>query len=170
MLATAERDSHPAQESDGHLGGLDVYITVINERNDVSASIMRLAERSEVDIVAAFTSQETQSLIRILLEGKAVALLLPGQTPFSRTDLPAVAAFKSAYKHRYGTNPTSGTAQGYNAARRIDVAVRTQGGVGDTALLVRTIRHDAAGRTGTDDDVIESVAHVFPTASMALSD
>ena len=29
MLATTERDSHPDQQSDGHLGGLDVYVNVI---------------------------------------------------------------------------------------------------------------------------------------------
>ena len=43
MLATAERDSHPGQDSDGHLGGLDVYVTVIDGTGDVAAEIGRLA-------------------------------------------------------------------------------------------------------------------------------
>ena len=30
MLATKERDAHPDTESDGHLGGLDVYISRID--------------------------------------------------------------------------------------------------------------------------------------------
>ncbi len=93
MLATTERDGHPDQESDGHLGGLDVYVAVIDERGDVAADIGRIATQGEVDIVAAFGSEKTLSLIRKLLDGKKVALLLPGLSPFSKSDLPAVAAF-----------------------------------------------------------------------------
>ena len=125
-LATAERDSHPDQESDGHLGGLDVYVTVIDEQGD------GLAALGTIDIVAAFVAEST---IRRLLDEENTAVLLPGQTPFAEPGLPAVAAFISAYEKKYGRKPTSQAARGYHAARRIDVAVRAQGGASDTALL-----------------------------------
>ena len=143
MLATAERDSHPGQESDGHLGGLDVYVTAIDGNGDIMADIGRMNAPGEIAIVAAFGSKTTLSLVRSLLDGKRVALLLPGQSPFSDSNLVAVAAFISAYGKEYGFRPSSDAAQGYNAARRIDRAVRAQGGVDDTASLLENFRDTA---------------------------
>jgi hypothetical protein len=147
MLATAERDSHPDQDSDGHLGGLDVYVRVIDGTGDVAADLGRMTARGEVRIVAAFGSETTLSLIRTLLDGTEIALLVPGQNPFSGSGLPAVAAFMSAYQRKYGARPSSHAARGYNAARRIDVAVRAQGGTDDTASLVRNFNETARGFT-----------------------
>ena len=141
MLATTEQDSHAGQESDGHLGGLDVYVTVIDAQGDVTSKV------GETDIMAALGSEKTLSLIRTALDGKAVTLLLPGETPFSNSDLPAVAAFSSAYMRAYGRKATPQAAQGYNAARRIDMAVRAQGGVDDTAALRRIFDETARGFT-----------------------
>ena len=143
MLATTERDSHPDQESDGHLGGLDVYVTVIDEQGDITADIGRIAEQGETDIVAAFGSEKMLTLIATILDGKNVALLLPDHSPFSKSDLPAVAAFGSAFEREYGGAPSSYAAQGYNAARRIDMAVRAQGGVEDRASLLRVFSQTA---------------------------
>lgn len=143
MLATEERDSHPDQESDGHLGGLDVYVTVIDENGDAAAKIEGVIAQGEVDIVAIFGSQEMIPLVRKLLDRGKVALLLPGESPFTKSDLPGVAGFKSAYEGKYGATPSHFAAQGYNAARRIDGAVRVQGGVGDKALLHRIFKQTA---------------------------
>lgn len=144
MLATAERDSHPDQESDGHLGGLDVYVRVIDEQGDINADIGRIVSQGDTDIVAAFVSENRLSLVKNLLQGKeGIALLLPGQSPFSKSDQPAVTAFISAYEREYGRRPTTQAAQGYNAARRIDRAVRAQGGVGDKKSLTRTFIESA---------------------------
>jgi len=136
MLATTERDSHPNEESDGHLGGLDVYVSILEEQTIAAADIERMPTQREFDIVAAFASPQTQSLFTKLLDGKPIALLVPGQTPFADTGLPAVARFIAAYETAYGEKPTVHAAQGYNAARRIDVAVRAQGSVDDIALLL----------------------------------
>ncbi len=145
MLATAERDGHPGQESDGHLGGLDVYVTVIDGKGNITADIERLTAQGEIAIVAAFGTKTTLSLLKRLLDGTGTALLLPGQSPFSDSDLSAVAAFISAYEKNYGIRPSSDAAQGYNAARRIDTAVRAQGGADDTASLLRIFRETAHG-------------------------
>ncbi|HSG95807.1 MAG TPA: hypothetical protein VLA28_09815, partial [Afifellaceae bacterium] len=39
LLATRERDSHPDEESDGHLGGLDVYLLMVEDRGDPVANV-----------------------------------------------------------------------------------------------------------------------------------
>lgn len=147
MLATKEHDSHPDQESDGHLGGLDVYVTVLDKQEDVAAGIARLTEQGAADIVAAFGPEKTLTMISTLLDGKNLALLLPGQSPFSNSELPAVAAFGSAYEKEYGGKPSSEAGQGYHAARRIDLAVRAQGGVDDRASLRRIFKDTARGFT-----------------------
>jgi outer membrane PBP1 activator LpoA protein len=143
MLATKERDSHPDQESDGHLGGLDVYVTVIDEQGDFATEIARIVAQGAVDIVVAFGSDTTLALIGKLLDGKKAVLLQLGQSPFARPAQPGVAAFIFAYEREYGGRPSSHAAQGYNAARRIDVAVRTQGGADDPAALRRDFRKTA---------------------------
>ena len=140
MLATAERDSHPEQVSDGHLGGLDVYLTTIDGQGHVGAEIERLARQGMVDIVAAFGPETMLSRIGKQLDERAAVLLRPGETPFSDAALPAVRAFIAASERAYGARPSSHAAEGYNAARRIDGAVRSQGGVDDRASLRRHFR------------------------------
>ena len=145
MLATAERDSHPDQESDGHLGGLDVYVTIIDETGDVAADIKRLAGKADTDIVIAISpdAQKTAKVIAPLLAGTNITLLTPGSTPFTNKSLPGVIAFGAAYQKSYGTAPTALSARGYNAARRIDRAVRAQSGVGDRASLRQNLADSA---------------------------
>ncbi len=138
MLATQERDSHPGQESDGHLGGLDVYVSEIDGKGDVATELGRIATRGAVDIVAAFGSEKSRTVIEKILDGTRIALLLPGRSPFPDSNPPAVAKFLAAYENRHGATPSSHAAQGYHAARRIDVAVREQSGVDDTASLRRS--------------------------------
>jgi hypothetical protein len=152
MLATSERDSHADEESDGHLGGLDVYVSVIDAQADPGTEIERIVSQAEIDIVAAFGSEETLFLVGRLLEGENIVLLLPAQTPFPQSDMPAVAAFASAYENQYGGRPSSQAAQGYNTARRIDVAVRAQGGVDDTELLIQSFRETASGFIRAKDE------------------
>ena len=145
MLATSERDSHADEESDGHLGGLDVYVTVIDALGDVGAEFERIVSQAEINIVAAFGSEETLSLVGKLVERESIVLLLPAQMPFPQSDMPAVAAFASAYENQYGGRPSTQATQGYNTARRIDVAVRAQGGVDNTELLIQNFRQTAYG-------------------------
>ena len=113
MLATTERDSHPDEESDGHLGGLDVYVTVTDGKGAAGA-----------DIVAAFGPETTLTRIGKLLDGTNAVLLPPGVSPFSNPGPPGVATFISAYEMKYGSKPTPQAAEGYHAARRIGASAR----------------------------------------------
>ncbi len=145
MLATGERDSHPDQESDGHLGGLDVYVTLVDSAGNMAADIGRIVAQGNIDIVAAFVSGAARPRIAKHFDGTGVALLPPGETPFSRPGLPKVAAFIVGYQQAYGVAPTAHAARGYNAARRIASAVRSLGGVEDTTNLLRHFKESASG-------------------------
>jgi len=135
MLATTEWDAHADEKSDGHLGGLDSYVSLIDANGDVAAEVKRISSISQINIMVSFASDKTQALIDKLLVGEKIVLLQSGPTLFDNKNLPAVSAFISAYHQAYGKNPTAAAAQGYNAARRIDVAVRAQGGINDQGLL-----------------------------------
>ena len=138
LLATAERDSHPSQESDGHLGGLDVYLTVIMVTSSPAKAIEEIVQNANIDIVAAMVREPVQAMISQGLDSENIAFLVPGKTPFSDSRRPGVAAFISAYESKYDTSPSLRAAQGYNAARRIDLAVRSQGGIESKALLLQS--------------------------------
>lgn len=128
MQAASERDSHPDQESDGHLGGLDVYVRAVDARGDLRAEL----GRKPADIVVMLGSRETMSRIETILRGTKTVLLPPGQPPFAK---PA----------RLELSPLA--LRGYNAARRIDMAVRAQGGTADSAWLRRSFAATARGFT-----------------------
>ena len=49
LLASGERDGHAFEESDGHLGSLDVYISVVEMDADVAALRERLAAAGFLD-------------------------------------------------------------------------------------------------------------------------
>lgn len=142
MLATTERDSHPEEESDGHLGGLDVYVTVIAVEGEKVVSNLGPA-----DIIVAFGSSETLSRIGGKLEDLGAVLLKPGVSPFDQSAEPGVVAFVTAYEKTYGVPPTARAADGYNAARRIDQAVRPLDGTEDRAALRKSFSSTARNFT-----------------------
>ncbi len=54
LLATRERDGHPDEESDGHLGGLDVYLLAVDHGGDPARAVAgaaALLARGDVDFV-----------------------------------------------------------------------------------------------------------------------
>ena len=131
MLATRERDAHPNQESDGHLGGLDVYVTTIDNQSDPGELTRIINGDDQADIVALFPSPATAEILENSFDQSHAALLLAGQNPFSDSSLPGVAAFSAAYLADYSQQPDQNAASGYNMARRIDQAVRSRGGASD---------------------------------------
>ncbi len=139
LLATKERDGHPDEESDGHLGGLDVYLFVAEARDDPMAGARALLQQTAIDIMVVIGPNLSIETVRPLTAGSHTVLLAPGQTPFPAStgaiQTPAVRAFIDAFKAEYGYVPSPSAAQGYNAARRIDAAVRAQGGVSDQMAL-----------------------------------
>ena len=84
MLATTERDSHPDQESDGHLGGLDVYVTLIDPLHSPAtarAAIRTLIGKGGIDFVVAGDDPKVLEAIHPLVTGSAIFLIGTGPSP-----------------------------------------------------------------------------------------
>ena len=152
MLATKERDSHANEESDGHLGGLDVYVRLIDDQKMNPAEIKAVTERQMTDIVAAIGSPESVAAAESLNLDAQIVVLTPGETPFpissqsaSNDQSAAVASFIDSFQKEYGYAPAQSAAQGYNAARRIEVAVRDQGSVDNKEALQQHLLQTARG-------------------------
>ncbi|MHA1524867.1 MAG: hypothetical protein ACTSY1_10760 [Alphaproteobacteria bacterium] len=151
MLATTERDSHEGETSDGHLGGLDVYVAVIDAQQEPGAIVQRILAHGAVAILAhgaaaivvVLGAEKLQNSVAGILHGKEVVLLMPGQTPFNAHQQPGVAAFIDAFQRVHGTPPSAHAAQGYNAARRIEIAVRAQGSADDLNALRQSFAQTA---------------------------
>ncbi len=80
-----------------------------------------------------------------VLAGQNAALLMPGETVVLEAGLPGVGRFVSAFEAQYGAAPSPEAAQGYNAARRIDLAVRSAGSASDLGALAQSFSLSAAG-------------------------
>ncbi len=141
MVATAERDSHPDQESDGHLGGLDVYVTIVDESGDVPTKLEQAITEHEPDIIVAFNSQDRPFLFNEIVRRQNVPFLVSNRSPDLASGRPSIVRFSSAYTERFGGTPSSYALSGYVAARRIDVAVRAQGGVEDKKAIMRNFKN-----------------------------
>ncbi|UCH75974.1 MAG: hypothetical protein JSU82_09230 [Rhodospirillales bacterium] len=140
LLAAAERDGHPDQESDGHLGGLDVYLFVTDLARAAPHGVRELLGREQIDILAVLGPDRAVAEIRPLLDGARPVLLGPGRLP---STIPST--FRESFESAFGYAPGPHAAAGYNAARRIDAAVRPLDGVDDTAALRQSF---AATRDG----------------------
>lgn len=142
LLATAERDSHPNEESDGHLGGLDVYVTIfdpISINTDTGKQIL-IDSIKEKNISIVVTDEAGSIPVDVMGEiaNHPVAILNRGKMQFTNKQNSGVAAFYENFEKRYAKNPSSNAARGYNAARRIDFAVRPLDSTNETDLLIRS--------------------------------
>ncbi len=134
LLATRERDSHPDTVSDGHLGGLDVYLFPVDLKRQSMAGVRALLQREQIDILAVIGPDSAVEQIRPLVAGSNTVLLAPGRLRSAPTE-----AFAKAFQAAFGYAPARPAAEGYNAARRIDAAIRPLDGVGDSAALRRAL-------------------------------
>ncbi len=145
MLATTERDAHANQESDGHLGGLDVYVSVLDLNEVADSDVSDFAAQNDINIVIATGDMATISKTRALLAAQGVGLLITGVAPQVNSEMAVVAAFRANFERAYGAVPVAEAVQGYNAAQRIEIAVRSQAGVGDGEALALSFEETAGG-------------------------
>lgn len=147
MLATKERDGHPDEESDGHLGGLDVYLHTADIHDARLAGLKSLLKKRAIDIIVPTGSNRSIDETILSFVGGDSVLLTPGRVQLPDSTQPGipersskVTAFNSAFEKEYGYQPSASAAHGYNAARRIDAAVRSLGGVADKPLLQSVLK------------------------------
>ena len=126
-LATTERDGHSNEESDGHLGGLDVYILVIDANQSAGAVLLeieRLVEREQVEILASLAPTNLEQDIRRRLAATNTVLITALEAaPQDATTMDG-EPFDSAFEGLFGYAPLRLAYQGYGLARQIDRAVR----------------------------------------------
>lgn len=112
-LATKERDGHAAEESDGHLGGLDVYIFSTETAADIQQSVTQNA----IDIVVLL--QESPVAVDIYKLVSQSELTLP-----NRDDVLGQNDFAVRFGADYGMAPSEAAMRGYLAAQIIENFVR----------------------------------------------
>lgn len=135
LLASEEQDRHALEESDGHLGGLDVYIT--------------FAIQTDIDAMSA----TVPDIIALPLAGVTLPAMV--QTPFlppidpqsprarnilARASNPALPPFEQRFSSATGRPPGPVAKAIYVSARIISEAVRTTNGVEDLRALQKNLK------------------------------
>jgi hypothetical protein len=128
-LAATERDGHADETSDGHLGGLDLFILPRPEGVPHGIAWLKGAPPGEPDIIVIIGPSDAVATEIQASRTETVAIgsgVVPDDTP---------PVFAERFRAAYGIAPDRQAAEGYNAARRIDLAVRAQAGVADREKL-----------------------------------
>jgi len=130
MLATTERDSHPDEHSDGHLGGLDVYVRLVDTAQpvDVTRRLLRqMVREQQVEVMTGVTTAKLVEIVRQELAGTPAVLLAVDESRFNADDR-ADPAFEAAFRTEFGHSPSRAARLGYCIAQTIERAVRALGG------------------------------------------
>ena len=127
LLATRERDAHAFEESDGHLGGLDVYLLDLGDLADATAA-QRLVESEPLFAVGPAPNQAGAAL----LDAHGVVLVDPTRAGFWQavvddpTEVRTLdgAGFYDRFIKAHGRRPDVPALHGYLAARIIAAVIR----------------------------------------------
>lgn len=133
-LASRERDGHADELSDGHLGGLDVYIGQADHGADLKTALIE----NTLDVVVLLETPGP-TLVQSFQDTDAVLVEVAAITEKMKQDF--LLDFTPRYQIEFGTAPLAEALQSYVAARLIDLAVRPRDGVAD-----RTFWQQVLGR------------------------
>lgn len=132
LIASHERDSHPDETSEGHLGGMDVQLTLARMgeapvATDPDFVAAPLAGAGDAQVAALAAPGDA-----VIVDGATVARIAPGERP----DL---APFADRFLAQTGHAPDGAALGAYRAARIVDLAVRPLGAVDDRNGLRRAL-------------------------------
>tara|TARA_R110002124_G_scaffold76438_1_gene204819 strand:- start:5740 stop:6366 length:627 start_codon:yes stop_codon:yes gene_type:complete len=148
LLATAEQDGHAGETSNGHLGGLDVYILAQPDGLIAGIPDLKTAPGDGPDIIVVIGSNDAVAT-EIEKTGSDSVVISPGTLssannwPVDNTQDPV--GFAARYASAFSQPASRWAAEGYNAARRIDAAIRSLGGVSNRAALESAFAASADG-------------------------
>lgn len=136
MLATTEQDAHEFEESDGHLGGLDSYVIVIDNSTGETATIEKVENlvRSKKPLfVTGIFSVAMAAQIADTLKKNGAILVNPVDSSMWRRAVDAPEnlttmngeSFNAVFEKAYAYTPNAYVRQGYIAARLIASTVRS---------------------------------------------
>ncbi len=152
MLAARERDGHADEESDGHLGGLDVYLLIIDSgegRDSMLAKIGELIEGRNIEFLTGIVPPGLADLIRSGIDGGLPIFVDSGGISPTNVATMDGEPFAAAFAAKFGRAPDRASFRGYGAARLIDRAVRTVAGdFTRRKAVLRALK--AAGPSGGD--------------------
>lgn len=135
LMATAERDRHPNETSDGHLGGMDVHVFRVDDvegPESVRRQVRMLLDLKDIRFVFGAFEPELNEVIRSAVSGTPAIVVHPLECAMYRasagdaerlmtmTGEPFSTAFHRAEGYQAGAFATNG----YIAARLIDATVR----------------------------------------------
>lgn len=134
LLAADEHDGHADETSDGHLGGVDVQVLPLplEMAGQVKGLSGRPAALANVVVVVGPAPEAVDGLAPL---GPDSIVMTAGRLPRDWQDVAGATSFVSRYVATYGKAPTEAAAQGYNAARRLDAAIRPLDGLEPRAAV-----------------------------------
>jgi hypothetical protein len=144
LLAARERDRHPDETSDGHLGGLDVFIVPLPTYAAETIEGLKRATQTSIDIAILIGPEARPDQEAVQLAPQSIVIR---SGTINTNPSAASTVFATRYQAEYGTIPDQWAAEGYNAARRIDLAVRSLNGVDDRRALIAAL---AATKNGIE--------------------
>ncbi len=148
LLAADERDGHAAETSDGHLGGVDVQILPLPR--DATGGVTGLvgSPSDQPDVFVIFGTGESAPNPPSGFSSHAI-LMVPGTLPEAAEwrDTSDADGFAARYQNEFGQAPTEYAAMGYNAARRLELAIRPQDGFVNIDEIASAIAETAGGIT-----------------------
>ena len=136
LIASRERDGHPDETSEGHLGGLDVQLTLIGQdRPDLVAA-------ADPDFVVAPLSARDEGTLAAI--GAGLDAVIISRTEIEATPMPGMLeadadvgfdSFEARFRAETGNAPNDEAIAAYLAARWIERVVRPLGAVDDRDAL-----------------------------------
>ena len=122
VVATDEHDGHIDETSDGHLGGLDIQIWVLPPEGAAAVNELVGDPSNPADIALLLGPVPSAMGIGDAALGLRTIFVRPGILPPQETR--EASGFARRFTALFGRAPTLAAAQGYNAARRLDRAIR----------------------------------------------
>ncbi len=150
IIAAGERDSHPDETADGHLGGLDVNVHRFDSAAEGAAEALRVRlEEGDVDVFVTISAGAIAEDLREVADAAGVVTFASADLPFDGSPSEAASAleFAEAFEEHFDVAPDRDAAQGYQAARRIDDAVRPFDSAANTPGLQQRLQATANGMT-----------------------
>ncbi len=140
VFAAAERDGHSGMTSDGHLGGVDVHFKLIDSADGLVAVRDNL---TAFDPPIVFLAGPADWLALLADSLPDAAFFIPGQQP-TEGDA-AVREVARRFLADTDAQMNASARMGYNAGRRIDLAVSPLDGVVPAQALHEEFARSASG-------------------------
>jgi hypothetical protein len=150
ILAAGERDKHPDETADGHLGGLDVNVHRFDSAAEGAAEALPVRlEEGDVDVFVTISAGAIAQDLREVAEAEGVVTFATADLPFEGSPSEAASALKflEAFEEHFDVAPDRDAAKGYQAARRLEDAIRPFDSAANTPELRQRLEATADGMT-----------------------